>query len=250
MTTTIRHYFKRIATHPLNLLVFILLPVAISVINNEVLNVVIDDAGAGGIIDMSVQYAIVSAIIMVMFAFFGLSLIYDLLYDDFKSARRWRLLASPASLGKFIASNAVASTVVSLVSSALIFLANAIIYDAYVPNLWAFGLIIFVFTIFVQIMGMLLFLLIPKKGTAEAATHAIVWSTTILAGNMFGTINLGTALNFVFQRATPNALATNAIFNLIIENDISQAMIYTGFIGIYVIAAAVIVAIVARRRPF
>jgi len=210
----------------------------------------VDDAGGTGLVDMSVQYAAVSSVVMIMFAFFGLSLIYDLLYDDFKDARRWRLLAAPKSMSAFIYSNAVASTVVSLISSALIFAANVIIYGAYVPSIWALTIIVFVFTIFVQIMGMLLFLLIPKKGTAEAATHAIVWSTSILAGNMFGAINLGSALNFIFQRATPNALAVNALFNIIIENDTSQAMIYVGFIGIYVVAAAIVVAIVARRRPF
>lgn len=248
--TTIKHYFKRIALHPINLLVFLLLPVGVSIINNSVLQVVIDDAGAAGFVNMAEQYAIVTAVIMVMFAFFGLSLIYDLLYDDFKSARRWRLLAAPKSMSKFIYSNAVASTVVSLVSSVLIFVANVLIYDAYVPTLWALAVVVFVFTIFVQILGMLLFLLIPKKGSAEAATHAIVWSTTILAGNMFGNINMGAALNFVFQRATPNALATNALFNIIIENNINQAMTYVGFIGIYIVAAAIVVAIVARRRPF
>ena len=248
--TTIKHYFKRIAFHPINLLVFILLPVGISVINNSVLLNVIIDAGVEGFVDMGEQYAIVTAIIMIMFAFFGLSLIYDLLYDDFKSARRWRLLVAPKSLGTFIYSNAVASTIVSLISSALIFVANVLIYGANVPNLWALAVVIFVFTLFVQLTGMLIFLLIPKKGTAEAATHAIVWSTTILMGNMFGSINLGAALNFVFQRATPNALATNALFNLIVENNISQAMTYTGFIGIYVVVMAVIVTLIARRRPF
>jgi len=248
--TTIKHYFRRIATHPINLLVFVLLPVGVSIINNSVLQVVIDDAGATGLVDMRIQYAIVSSVVMIMFAFFGLSLIYDLMYDDFKSARRWRLFAAPQSLSKFIYSNALASTVVSLISSALIFLANVLIYDAYIPNIGALIAIVFVFTIFVQILGMLLFLLIPKKGNAEAATHAIVWSTTILSGNMFGMINLGTVGNFIFQRATPNALAINALINIIIENNISQAMKYVGFIGLYAIAAAIIVAIIARRRPF
>jgi len=244
----IRHYFKRIATHPLNLLIFVLLPVGVAIINNSVIQVFIEDAG--GMINARVQATLISAIIIIMFAFFGLSLIYDLLYDDFKSPRRWRLLAAPTSLSKYIYANGISSTIVSLVSSALIMLSSVIIYDAYLPNMWAFGAVVFVFTIFVQIMGMLIFLLVPKKGTAEAVTHAIVWSTTILSGNMFAAINMGAVLNFIFQRATPNALAMRALFYIIENNNIRGAMNYVGFIGIYVVVAAIVVAIVARRRSF
>jgi len=246
MSTTIKHYFKRIFTMPINLLIFILLPVGISLVNNMIMviePVIQEDVGnlAG------ITATIISVVIIVMFAFFGSALVYDLLFDDFKSPRRWRLLAAPTSLGKYVMANIIICTVFSLITSALIFVANVFIFDAFVPNLLVMGAALFLFTVFAQLLGMFIFLIAPKKGVAEAIVQGIVWSTSLLAGNMMGGINLGRFGNFIFQRATPNAIAMQAMFDNIF-GDTRAAMTQIGYLGIYVVVMAIVVAITARRR--
>jgi len=253
--TTIKHYFKRVFTQPINILIFVLLPVGIVIVNNAIM--VINPEIEAEVLNIAgMQTTFISSIIMVMFAFFGSAVAYDLLYDDLRSPHRWRLLAAPVSVSKYVFANIVVCMVFSLITSALIFVASVIIFNAYIPNLLVFGLIIFLFTLFAQLLGMIMFLLIPKKGTAEAIMQGIVWSTSILGGNMFGMIDLGRVGNFIFQRATPNILALNAL-TVNIFGDFGSVIFDRGslasniaFLGVYVVVAAIVLVIVARRRSF
>jgi len=251
--TTIKHYFRRIFTNRINLLVLMLMPVGILVLNNLALQMVDGEELLGVVNDFSMDATALGIIITVMFAFFNTSLAYDFPFDDFKGPRRWRLLAAPVSLGKYIASNAVVSIVFSMLSSTLLMAVSVIAFNAYVPSLPHIGLVfavIFVFTIFAQVFGLLLFLIFPKKSQAEAAVMGIVFGLFILAGQFIIAVpSLGTVGNFIFQRAMPNALAVNALFNLVV-GDIDTTLKYLGFIGIYTVVTAIVVAIVSRRRPF
>jgi len=206
----------------------------------------------------SMQTTFITGLIMIMFAFFGAGIAYDLLFEDFKTPQRWRMLATPVSLSKFVFSNMAVSMFFSLITSALIFLSSVIIFDTYIPNMWLFAATMFIFTLFAQLLGMLLFLLVPKKGTAEAILQGIVWGTHLLSGDMFGTINLGSVGNFIFQRAAPNAIAMNIMVDNIfgdlvggiITRNTGGVAMNLGLLGLYVLVAAIAVVVVARRRSF
>ncbi|MCL2571413.1 MAG: ABC transporter permease [Defluviitaleaceae bacterium] len=246
----IRHYFKRIFTQPINLLVLLALPVGILILNLSILNAV-PPPDTPSIFEnpASIDAGFVSMIIIIMFAFFGASVVYDYLFEDIRGERRWRLLAAPQTVGKYVFANVLGSTVFSLVSSVLIYGVGILMYDAYVPNLWVVAGTIFLFTVFAQLLGMFLLLVCPKKGTAEAALQGIVWSLTILTGNMFGGLNLGRVGNFIFQRATPNALAMDTFIRYITDD---MVLVRNNMLALggYIVVMAIVVAIVARRRPF
>jgi len=216
--TTLKHYFKRIFTHPLNLLILIGLPIGILIINILVMQAFQADIGVE-IEGYDIPATVLMVVITIMFAFFNMSLAYDFPFDDFRTARRWRLLAAPVSLTQYLLSNAFVGFVFSMLTSAILVAVGVLFFNAYLPNVFVLAAVVFVFSIFSQLVGILLYLLCPKKANAEALVFAIVFGLFILSGQFMFPVDLGSVGNFIFGRSTPNALAVNREHELARKNE-------------------------------
>jgi len=259
----IRHYFKRILTEPIGLLIYIGLPMLLVVLN-AVLNIGIMDTPDDQLLNGYSMIATgIMTIIMVMFQFMGGALVVDYYYRDFKSDQRWRLLASPAPLGRFIFASTLACVTFSVISGGLIIAVSALFLDAYLHNPFILFATLVLMAIFAQLLGILVSLIGFKKGTSEAITTLFSFAMVIPAGHMFMiNFGLGRVGEFIFSRATPYALAINAILYSgslggdlfgnegFIGADIGMALLNLGLLAATTLVLGIIVAIVARRRSF
>ena len=256
------HYFKRILTEPLGILIYIFLPM-ILVVLNVVLNVGIMDTPDDQMLNGYSMIATgIMTIIMVMFQFMGGALVVDYYYRDFKTAQRWRLLASPAPLHKFVFASMLACIVFSILSGALIIGVSALFLDAYLHNPFMLVAVLVVMAVFTQLLGLLISLLGPKKATAEAICTLFSFAMVVPAGHMFINFRLGGAAEIIFSRVTPYAQAINAILYSgslggdlfgnagFIGADMNMALLNLGTLTATTLVLGIIVAIVARRRSF
>ena len=256
------HYFKRMLREPLAILIYVFLPMVL-VILNVVLNVGIfenpDDQMLNG---YSMMATGIMTIIMVMFQFMGGALIIDYYYRDFRDAKRWRLLASPAPLGKFIFAGMLACVVFSVVSGALIIGVSVIFLDAYMYNPVFLVAVLILMAVFSQLLGLLLSLFGLKKATAETIATVFPFAMVVPAGHMFVNLRLGGALDFFFERVTPYAQALNALLYSsslggdlfgnqgFVGADMGMALLNLGTLAATTLAMGIAVAVVARRRSF
>ena len=260
----IKHYLRRLLTEPIGLAINVAFPVVIVVLNT-VINVDILDAADQSLIvnGYSVMATVLATIIMVMFQFMYGTHIVDLLFRDFRSATRWRLLAAPKSINKYIFSAMLACVFFSILAGVLIMAVAAIFLDAHLHNPFILIGVITITSIFSQIFGMLVFLLVRKKGTAEAICVLFSFAMVVPAGHFLITFNMGRVVDFIFGYLTPYALAMRAILssgimgNTVNENftgnfaygrDMSTALLNMGALAATTAALAIITAIVARRR--
>ena len=260
----ILHYFKRILTEPIGILIYIGLPMVL-VILNVVLNVGIMETPDAQVINGYSMIATgIMTIIMVMFQFMGGALIVDYYYRDFKTDQRWRLLASPMPLSRFLFASMLACVTFSILSGGLIIAVSAIFLDAYLHNPFILIAVLVVMALFAQVFGILVSLLGLKKSTAEAITTLFSFAMVIPAGHMFVNFRMGEVGDFIFGRATPYAQAVNAILysgstggdlfgNLGFDKanaNMNMALLNVGILLATTIVLGVIAWIVARRRSF
>ena len=255
------HYLYRTIKHPVNLAVYLLLPAVIIA-----LNVMIFDGqmeGTDHIVNGFNLAATAPVIqIMVMFQLFGTSLVYDHLYADFRSDRRWRLLAAPKSLGSYLRANLCAAVIVSMVSGTVLMLAGRFIFNAYLFNVPVLFATMFALTALAMGVGLIIFLVTEKKSAAEGLAHAFVWPQFIPI--MMGLAAEG-PMHFIFQRATPAALGMNAIafssgFDVdlagtgvgtaITDYDMTRSLTYLGILFAIAAVVWVVAMVMGKHKKF
>jgi len=262
----IKHYFKRLLTEPIGLAINVFFPVVLVVINITV-NINAMENGDVLIDGYSLTATSIATLIMVMFQFMYGTHMVDLIFNDFKNSRRWRLLAAPVSLSKYIFSIMVAAATFSVLTGLLIMGVAAIFLNAHLHNVVVLVAVIIIMAIFAQVFGMLMALLVPKKGVAEAICVMFSFFMIIPSGNfLIGFRFAGGFLANFFNYMTPYAQAMRGIMasgimgNSVDENfalavgefgrDMGTALLNMGTLAATTVVLAIIVVIVSRRRSF
>jgi len=250
-----KHYLIRICKEPIGLVCLILLPVAIASLFSFINNANIEDYRH--IVNGHNMSATLQTMMnMVMFQFFCAGVVVDFMYTDLRSDMRWRLLASPQPLRKFIFANIYASIIFSIISGLIILAVGMIVFNVYLGTIWVTLTTLVVLAVSLTLFGTLLFLLIPNKRTAEAITFALAFGQT-LPLNFISFDN--TALRFIFERSTPYAFAFNAIiysgtarewFINPVYMDMGRAMMNLGLLVAFGVIVGIAVLIVSRKRSF
>jgi len=203
-----RHYFFRMIREPIALLIFILLPLSLVFMNNMI-NFALVDVADDIVNGYSMSATFVAVAIALLFQFIGGSLVMDAFYTELRASLRWRLLAAPVSMNKYMMANLLACIIYSVLMGVLVFAISAIFFNAYLHNpLVVLGVLVTTST-FSQLLGMLLFFLCKRKNAAEAIIG--VFAGTMGVGMGFLGINFGRAADFIFNNITPLAVSLRAV---------------------------------------
>lgn len=254
------HYLKRAATEPLTLVIFLLLPVAVITFQ-----VIIMDSVTEGYYHIVQGYDVQSTgfiiIIMLLFQIMCGTYTSDFVFWDFKSDRRWRLLATPISLNKYLFSAVAAGMLATLVSGFIILAVGYFAFNMYLGNIGMILAVMLVIALFSHLLGLFLSLFCKKRGTVDALIQLIAWGMIILSGYFLISIDLPLVGDFFSTYGTPYVAAISAIFEsmsvyepeigeaIIIRGDMSQAFLYFGILAGMTAVMAVATIIAVRRRP-
>ncbi|MCL1845660.1 MAG: ABC transporter permease [Defluviitaleaceae bacterium] len=249
------HYLRRASLDPIGLLIFILLPVALVFLNVEI-NVATSHEIRGQAVATNVVL-----MIMLMFQLMSGSYISEYICLDLKGATRWRLLAAPVSLNKYLFSAMFASLFFSLLTGAIVLTLGYFIYDVYMGNIVIIIAAMLLTALFGQFLGIILALLVDKSGTCTAVHLGISWGIFILSG-FFGGITLPVVGDVFTTYGTPFSAAIRAVMHsgvglAVFEGgefvyasfDNADAILSLGVLAGFVAVTGVAAVIIGRRRP-
>lgn len=260
--TQLKNYFYRSVKSPVNLAVYLVLPAIIIALNIMIMN----NNMEGDLHIVNGNNLMASGIviqILVMFQMFGTSLVYDLLYQDFRSDMRWRLLAAPKSLNSYLRANLISAFILNMVIGTVLVTVGHFAFSAYLFNIPMLIATMAVTSAFTMAVGTIIFLVTEKKSAAEGLAHAMVWPQFIPL--MMGLANEG-IMETIFTRATPAALAMNAIYfsaspietrvaipmigSAITDVDMTRAFTDLGILAGVTVVVWIVAAIIGKTKKF
>ena len=254
----LKHYILRTLKEPINFIMLILFPaVMITIMTVAANNNFVGDAHI--INDFNSIATGNTTFNAIFFMFFSGMIVTDYLYLEFRTDMRWRLMASPIPFSKFVASAVGASMIVSVVNTVIVLAFGRFVLDAYLHNIFMTSAVLLTMGIFVTLIGVLCFMLIPKKGTTTAVMMAFAFLQLLpINFNMISTERgiLGAA-NFVPIMAAGQAMFysgnmwvrfESGVLAHVYDADMGRALIHLGILVGYTVIVAVAVAIVGRTR--
>ncbi|MCL2562688.1 MAG: ABC transporter permease [Oscillospiraceae bacterium] len=247
------HYFKRAIRHPLNLLIYIALPLALVVLN-MLGNIGMfelqggDVAAAGDVVAANATF--LAVMFMVSFQFFSGELLLENMYNDFKEGSvRWRLSASPVPQRTFILGVALSSWVFNIAQAAVIFGVSAIAFDVRWGNPFVFAAVILLVSILSQLIAAFITQIAPKRRTASVAINITCFGMMLLSGMLFVPLGDSAIATFLQEYGTPLALGYRAILYAgPVFDDMNQALFNLGILAAITAVFAVLVFALGRRR--
>ena len=248
-----RHYFKRAIKHPINLLVYIGLPVALVVLNM---------LGAVGLFELqggdlvanadrvAVQATFLAVMFMVSFQFFSGELLLENIFSDLKEGSvRWRLAATPVPQRTFLSGAVVASWVFNLVQAMIILGVAAVLFDVQWGNPFVLVSVVLLVSILSQLIAALITQLAPKRKTATVAINILCFGMMFLSGVLFIPLGDSAIATFLQQYGTPLALGYRAILYAgPVFDDMGQALFNLSVLGGITLVMAALVFVLGRRR--
>jgi len=240
-----RHYVKRAFIDPLGLAIFLLIPTAMILLQNFIINANIegDDHIINGYNAVITESTIA---VMIIFLLMGGMYIIDYIFTDFRGANRWRLIAAPATLSTYFFGALIASVAFSVVSSMAVLGVSYLVFDMYFGNWHVMLALVLLLAIFSQLLGILMSLLIKKKKTAESAFSAVIMLSAIMAGGFMG-INLN--MPDAIRDNTPLLRALRVATYSGLHDNMSGAMFNFGILAAMTAVLAVAVFIIGRKKP-
>jgi len=197
------------------------------------------------------------------FQFFCGMIVTDYLYFEFRTDMRWRLMATPKPLSRYIISAVAASIIVSIINGVIVLSFGRLVFNAYfdIPMM-----IITLLTtaIFVTLVGVLCFLIFPKKGTTTAVIMVIAFSQMLIinfnmlpiaadefaVGNFLPVIAGVLALDFaggmMIEFTNPDLGWAGGFTAL--GTDMSRAFAHLGILAGWTAAVGIAVAILGKVR--
>ena len=235
------HYFRRTLLDPMWALPQIGLPLAFVIII-----VMINTGHIEG--EALARVATTNAtVLMVLFQFIGGASVAAWIYEDFRSANRWRLHAAPVSRNTYILALAAASCLATIAQGAAVVGVSAAFFGARWDSVWVLAAAMLLSSLTAHMLAMLMLPLTKTKRAAEGLAMASAFLMYAFAGFGFPGINL----DFLPVLPTPLGMGVNAIFySGVILDDMGAAA--RNLLMMLAIAAALVAGIVAlgRRRPF
>jgi len=252
------HYLKRIYRDKLTTIMLILFPIAISAVMTIASNANVGENFIH-IVDGYNIFATNNFFFQVIFfQFFGAQLLTDYLYLDFRSDMRWRLKSTPKSLNSYIMGAIVASFFVNMLNSAIILGVGYFVFDAHVGNLLITAGTLALLAIFLTFVGILLFMLVPKKSTTTAIIMAFAFAQFIIVQftGVFNNIDISQlgAWSFIpigtgvaaISYLTPVIWVEEAMTN---AESMRMALTHMGILAGYAAVAGIAALIIGRKRP-
>ena len=198
----------------------------------------------------------------VFFMFFSGMIVTDYLYLEFRSDMRWRLMATPVRFGKFVSAAIVASMIVAVLNTVIVFAFGIFVLNAHWHNPVITIAVLLLTGVFVTMLGVLLFLLIPKKSTTTAIIMAFAFAQIIILNfNMLpiAADSVGVA-SFLPVVAGVRAMEHSGIMMIELvgetladgfvrlDSDMRMSLIHLGILAGFAVVTTVAVAIVGRKR--
>ena len=243
--TVFKHYLKRACVEPMGILLYVLLPVGLVVLNNLVY---LTSAAEYDYVVYSTATTNQTVFIAMLFQLIGGTYIVDYIFLDFKSERRWRLLATPVSLNTHFFAAIAASIVFLMVSNLLILGIGHFFFYVYLGNFAMIFAALFFMALFAQLLGVLLSLTLEKKATASIAVEVIAFVMSF--GFFVFAQSLPVVGGFLSTYGTPFSAGMLAINRSGFYNpDMGGAFLGLGILIAFTAVMACVVAIIGRRRP-
>jgi len=242
---------------PMNLLMLILFPIGMVAIMTLVANNNVE--GYDHIVNGFNRFATGNLTFnAVFFQFFCGLLVTDILYLEFRTDMRWRLMAAPKPFSRFVISAIIASIFVSIVNGIVVLAFGRFVFDAHLHNLLITSATLLTMGTFVTLVGVLCFMIFPKKGTTTAVMMAFAFAQMLPL--QFGMISMerGTIgiSNFIPVMTGVNAMQYSGqlLFDFVdgmpvhLETDMRMALIHLGILAGYTLILGIAVAIIGRKR--
>jgi len=201
----IKHYLLRSLFDPLNTAVLLLLPLALLVANTLL--------GQAFGIDFEDIMVLSSTTMFVMCVFQLFSpLQHYYLFSDFQASMRFRLYSAPVSKTKFVLSMGIAGWLYSVFIGLFFIVITSVIFNVQWGSILVVLLVLFLLSVFAQLISIFLFFILPTRGAADAGVLVVGWGTLILSGGM---VNIGSnaVTDFLGMYGTPVSLGGWAIFS-------------------------------------
>jgi len=247
------HYFKRAVKHPINLLVYICLPLALIALNTIGMVGLFEMQGsdlATNTDAVAMQTTFLAVMFMISFQFFSGELLLENMYNDLKEGSvRWRLLASPVPQRTFLSGIALSSWIYNIAQALVIFGVTAIAFDVRWGNPLVFVIVLLLVSVLSQLIAALITQLAPKRKTASVAINILCFGMMFLSGMLFVPLGDSAIATFLQQYGTPLALGYRAILYAgpVLDN-MAQAWTNIGILAAITAVMAVVVFALGRRR--
>ena len=198
----------------------------------------------------------------IFFMFFSAMIVTDYLYTEFRSDLRWRLMAAPVRFRKFIISAIGASMIVTAINTTIVMLFGRFALNAYLHNIFVTSATLVLLAVFVTFIGVLCFMLVPKKSTSNAILMAFAFAQMLPL--QFGMLSIERGVigvaSFIPVMAAVQAvtyagtmmldfLGTGFADGVVrVDADMTMALTHLGIVAGYAALAAIAVAIAGRTR--
>ena len=246
LSLTFTHYFKRAFRDPMNLIFFVLLPVALMMFNMVGGLGMMDEAQMGNAQQMA---TVLAAVFMVSFQFFSGEVLLYSIFDDIRGDMRWRLSASPVPRRTFVIGAALASWMFNLLQAALIFGVTAVVFDVYWSEPWVMVAVVLLISVMSQLIAAVITQIAKTRKMGSGISMGLNFGMMALSGFLFIPLGDGPISTFLTTHGTPISLASRAILYAgPVLDDMSEAFFNMGILFAINMVLVVLLFVLGRRR--
>ncbi|MCL2199142.1 MAG: ABC transporter permease [Defluviitaleaceae bacterium] len=245
----IKHYLFRSMSDKFGLIIQVIAPILIASVMTSIGHNSAE--GYGHLVDGHDMIATGNFLVnMLIFQFMSAGYMSEYIHYDFKSDRRWRLLATPVSLNKYVFSALAACIVYALISGFAVLAFGYFVFNVYMGNIVIIVITLVLTAIFSQLMGMIIGLCTKTASASNALVQVVGWALLIFSGFFIG-LNIGVITDFL-GTYSPFSLAVDAIFysgiftNMDRINDAYRSL---GILAGVTVVTAAAAWLVVRSRP-
>ncbi|UJL47654.1 ABC transporter permease [Virgibacillus sp. NKC19-16] len=233
---------KRMLRGYIGLIFLLVLPLAIITVNGFAMgDMVVDDSGRRGI-------DIIAVGIVIGFQLVGGFYTMEYMKEDLFTNFRWRMQSLPLKLHVYAYSILTASTLYSAINGFVIVLFTHWVYGVGWGNIGWVVLVLILVSLISQTVFLTAVLGFRKYRFAELTGYSYVFIFMILAGYFFVSIPDVAIFNVINKYLNPLALGETAIVNVMLGENISEAVWSVGLLLLGSVIFGLITMIIGRRR--
>ncbi|MBP1969084.1 ABC-2 type transport system permease protein [Virgibacillus natechei] len=233
---------KRMLRGYIGLVFLMLLPLAIITVNGFAMgDMVVDDSGRRGM-------DVIAVGIVIGFQLVGGFYTMEYMKEDLFTNFRWRMQSLPLKLHVYAYSILTASTLFSAINGFVIVLFTHWVYGVEWGNIGWVVLVLILVSLISQMVFLTAVLGFRKYRFAELTGYAYVFIFMILAGYFFVPIPDAAIFDVINKYLNPLALGETAIVNVMMGEDISEAVWSAGLLLLGSVIIGLIAMLIGRRR--
>ncbi|AOY78058.1 ABC transporter permease [Clostridium formicaceticum] len=232
---------RRMSRGYLALIILLFLPLALITVLGMV---------AGDVVDPQLNIPVMDGIAVTMilaFQLYGGFYTMEFIRYDLMSSTKWRMYALPYQVHQHAFSIILSCTLFSAFQGLVMVLFTQWVYGVHWGNIGLVFLVLLAISILSQLVFLNLVLGVKHYKTAEGLGTVYGITSIALAGVWFPMPESG-ILNFLSTYASPLALGQNAVYALIIGENVDQVILSIGILLAASGAMAVIAVLLGRRK--